>query len=181
MRLHSKWESQHLPSCCLSALAARLYKVRKHFRINPREPEADSDVNAVIASLESTDAAMNTMTQEVSQIPSKTPISMPQSPNEEEVLKTLREELAEAAADEGDFSRRERLPDKVSSEEGLRELINEVAEATLRPEDTLWQLNWLLYAMSRTEIRLRRTPNKEEIPDLGKQGNVTVMNKQPNV
>ena len=137
MRLHSKWESQHLPSCCLSALAARLYKVRKHFRISPREPEADSDVDAVIASLESTDAAMNTVTQKVSQSPSETPISMPQLPNEKQVLKTLREELAEATADEGDFSRRDRLPVKVSSEEGLRELINEVAEATLRPEDTL--------------------------------------------
>ena len=138
-------------------------------------------MDAVIAFLESTDAAMNTVTQEVNQSPSETPISMPQLPNEKEVLKTLREELAEAAADEGDFSRTERLPVKVSSEEGLRELINEVAEATLRPEDTLCQLNCLVYAMSRTEIRLRRTPHKEEIPDLGKQGNVTVMNKQPNV
>ena len=180
-RLHSKWETQHLPSCSLSALAARLYKVRKHFRISPRDPEAGSDVGAVIASLENTESAMNTVTQEVSQSPKETPISKPQLPNEEEVLKALREELAEAAADEGDFSKRERLPIKVSSEEGLQERINEAAEATLRPEDTLWQLNCLLYAMSKTEIRLRRNPNIEEIPGLGKQGNVTVMNEQPNV
>ena len=100
---------------------------------------------------------------------------MPHLPKEE-VLKILREELAEAAADEGDFSKRERHPVKVNIEEGLREVNNEVAEAVLSPEDTLWQLNCLLYAMSRTKIRLRRTPNRDEIPDLGKQGNVTATN-----
>ena len=116
-------------------------------------------------------------TQEVSQSqsPNETPNSMPHLPKEE-VLKTLREELVEATADEWDFSKRERHPVKVNIEEGLRELINEAAEAVLSPEDMLWQLNCLLYAMSRTEIRLRRTPNRDEIPDLGKQGKVTVTN-----
>ena len=116
-------------------------------------------------------------TQEVSQSqsPNETPNSMPHLPKKV-VLKILREELAEAAADEGDFSKRERHPVKVNIEEGLRELNNEAAEAVLSPEDTLWQLSCLLYAMSRTETRLRRMPNRDEIPDLGKQGNVPVTN-----
>ena len=140
-RLHRKWESQYLPSCSLFALAARLYKVRKHFRISPRHPEANNDVDAVLASLENTDAVMNTLAdkKEVSRSPNETLNSMPHMPKEE-VLKTLWEYLA----DKGDFSKRERLPVKLSSKEGLRELINEAAEAVLSPEDTPWQLNCLL-------------------------------------
>ena len=162
-------------------MSARLYKVRKHFRISPRDPEANSDVDAVLACLENIGAVMTTLadTQEVSQSqspsPNETPNSMPHLPKKV-VLKILREELAEAAADEGDFSKRERHPVKVNIEEGLRELNNEAAEAVLSPEDTLWQLSCLLYAMSRTETRLRRMPNRDEIPDLGKQGNVPVTN-----
>ena len=78
-KLHSKWESQYLPSCSLFALAARLYKVHKHFQISPRDPEANSDVDAVLFSLENTDAVMNTLanTKEVSMSPNETPNSMP--------------------------------------------------------------------------------------------------------